>query len=419
MASINLLSTMGFVEVPFIKVTIGDYTFGAYKRETSLGYDMFGTYRLNRMRYPNYVQSLQIKKINGAVNNYTLTLKYQITENDDPNFFDKVFSSVSDTRSIKFSYGDMSVPTYTFKDEEAIITKVKQRSDVSGSAITYTVYAVSTGKMAMSGSFNFQAKEAKPSDVIFDLLYSPKYGLTEVFRGMRDRSLVERKGLIKTDDKAVRIQSKSNISALDYLAYLVSCMEPQAPTDSLTRDKIYVLSYADDTSGTFGGPYFKVSFVDKGLDKPEAYEIDIGYPSQNVVTNFEVQDDETYALYYEFQSRLSDSEYVQRINDRGEIVEEYAPLLSSGTANGLTNASTRSWWSQATQYPIKASITMKGLLRPSVLMSYVRLNTYYYGRKWNAGCGLWIITSQNDVIDFNGYRTTLSLTRVGGDASEV
>ena len=62
---------------------------------------------------------------------------------------------------------------------------------------------------------------------------------------------------------------------------------------------------------------------------------------------------------------------------------------------------------------------MKGLLRPSVLMSYVRLNTYYYGRKWNAGCGLWIITSQNDTIDFNGYRTTLSLTRVGGDASEV
>ena len=61
MASINLLSTMGFVEVPFIKVTIGDYTFGAYKRETSLGYDMFGTYRLNRTRYPNYVQSLQIK----------------------------------------------------------------------------------------------------------------------------------------------------------------------------------------------------------------------------------------------------------------------------------------------------------------------------------------------------------------------
>ena len=415
MPSINLLSTMGYVEVPFVKVTIGDYTFGAYRRTSGFGYDEFGAYRLNRVSYPNYVQSLQIKKINGAVNNYTLTLKYQVTENDDPNFFDKVFSSVSETRRIVFSYGDMSVPSYTFRDEEAIITRVKQRSDVTGSSITYTVYAVSTGKMATAGSCNFPARTAKPSDVVKELLYSPKYGLLDVFRGMRDRPLVEQKGLIASDDKAVAIQAKNGISALDYLSYLVSCMEPQAPTDSLSRNKIYALTYADDTSGTFGGPYFKVSFVEKGQDVPTAYEIDIGYPSQNIVTGFDIDDDETYALYYDFQSKLSDSEYVQRINDRGEIVEQYAPLLASGTSNGLANADSRTWWSQATQYPIKATLTMKGLLRPAVLMSYVRLNTYYYGRKWNAGCGLWIVTAQNDTIDFNGYRTSLSLTRVGGD----
>lgn len=419
MASINLLSTSGYVEVPFVKVTIGDYVFGVHSKAAgSSGYDEYGAYHLNKVRYPNYVQSLSVKKINGAVNNYTLVMKYQITENDDPNFFDKVFSSVSDTRRIVFSYGDMSVPTYTFKDEEAIITKVRQSMDVASSAITYTVSAVSTGKLATSGSCNFPARRAKPSDVVWELLRSDGYGLLEVFRGMRDLDLVRQKGLIESSDKEVEIQAKSGMSAIDYLSYLVSCMEPQAPTDTLSRSRIYVLTYGDDTSGTLDGPYFRISYMDKGQDMPSAYEIDIGYPSQNVVTEFSVDDDETYSLYYKFQGQISQGNYVQRIDSKGNLVSEYAPLLSSGTSNGLTNASDRTWWSQATQYPIKATLKMKGLLRPAVLMSYVRVNIYYYGKK-HLNSGLYIVNSQNDSIDFNGYRTTLSLTRVGGDSAEV
>ena len=419
MASINLLSAPGYVEVPFVKVVIGDYVFGIYSKSVNAtGIDAYGGFRLNNIRYPNYVQSLSVKKINGAVNNYTLKLKYQITENDDPNFFDKVFSSVSDTRRIVFSYGDLSVPSYTFRDEEAIITKVRQTMDVASSAITYTVSAVSTGKLASAGSCSFGARRAKPSDVIWELLSSEKYGLLEVFRGMTDLELVRQMGLIAGDDKAVDIRAKTNISAIDYLSYLVSCMEPQEPTDSLSRSKIYVLTYGDDTSGTFGGPYFRVSFMNKGQDMPTAYEIDIGYPSQNIVTSFDIEDDETYSLYYKFQGTLSQEHYVQRIDAKGNLVSEYAPLISSGTADGLSNANDRTWWSQATQYPIKATIQMKGLLRPAVLMSYVRINIYYYGKK-HLNSGLYIVNSQTDQIDTSGYRTTLSLTRVGGDSAEV
>ncbi len=75
------------------------------------------------------------------------------------------------------------------------------------------------------------------------------------------------------------------------------------------------------------------------------------------------------------------------------------------------------WWSNVTQYPISASITIKGLLRPATLMSYVRLNVLYYGIK-HSHSGLYIVTQQIDTINEQGYRTQLSLTRVAGDNEE-
>jgi hypothetical protein len=67
-----------------------------------------------------------------------------------------------------------------------------------------------------------------------------------------------------------------------------------------------------------------------------------------------------------------------------------------------------------TQYPISAKITIKGLLKPAILMSYLKVNTYFYGHK-HISSGLYIITKQEDQIDSSGYRTTLSITRISGD----
>ena len=102
MALINLLGSTSRVETPFIKVTIGNYTFGVYDKKTVRGVDIQGLYKYNKIQYPNYVQSLSITKINGKVNTYVLELKYPIKENDDPNFIEKVLSSVSQTRKIVF-----------------------------------------------------------------------------------------------------------------------------------------------------------------------------------------------------------------------------------------------------------------------------------------------------------------------------
>lgn len=416
MSSLNLLGYTTRVETPFIKVTIGDFTFGVFeKQDLERGIDEMGVYRLQKVKYPNFIQSLNISKINGKVNQYTLNITYPITQNDDPNFFEKVFSSVSKTRKIIFSYGDMSAPTYIYRNEQAIITNISTNFNALGSTISYVVSAVSSSIMAMSGAWTFSPQFAKPSDVIMDILYQDKYGLLEVFPGMKDKGNVQMKQLIPGNDVAVDIYRKVNISALEYLTYLVNIMTTDK--DTTKKSKIFTLTIVDDTSGDFEGPYFKVSAVSKLKDDLQTYEIDIGYPSQNIIMAFSVENNETYSIFYDYQKKINDAEYVQRINDQGEIEEVYAPVVSSKNEYFETNESDKTWWTKVTEYPISASITLKGLLRPAILMTHVRLNVYYYGRK-HISSGLYIVTAQEDQIDFNGYRTTLKLLRVSSDNSQ-
>lgn len=413
MASINLLSSPSRVETPYIKVQIGDYTFGVFDKTSK---SIQNNQILTKIKYPNYIQSLSIEKINGTVNKYTLNFKYAITESSDPNFFEKVFSSVSKTRKIIFSYGDLSAPTYCYKDEEAIITKVSQRLNAQSAVIDYTVKAVSVGTLLNVGAYNFTSREFvgrhKPSSIIKKILFNKKYGLQEVFYGMSDKSLVEFEGLIASDDKIVTLQSKTNISVIDYILYLVDCMvSTSSGSNGIKKDSLYSLVVVDDTSGKFKGPYFKIIRVDKMKEIPSAYDLDIGFPSQNIVTNFEVEDNEGYSIYYDFQNKLNTAEFVQRIDDSGHLIEEYAPILGSNSTNMLTNEDMRTWWTRVTEYPIKARITIKGLLRPAILMTHVRLNVYYYGRKHTTS-GLYVITKQLDEVSVNGYRTTLHLLRI-------
>ena len=78
--AVSLISSSTLVQTPYIKVKIGDYEFGCYNEEA-----------IGSRKFPNYIKSLTINKINGQVNNYSLTINYIITEQDDPNFFEKSF----------------------------------------------------------------------------------------------------------------------------------------------------------------------------------------------------------------------------------------------------------------------------------------------------------------------------------------
>ena len=173
----SLLSSQARIQVPWVKVTIGDYTFGIFDEKTKMwGKKQDGFYTPFSIQFPQYIQSLQVMKINGQVNKYTLTINYPITQFDDPNFFEKVFSSVSRSRKIVFTYGDAETPAYVYKDEEAIITNVTQTFNLQGSAINYNIEAVSSAALSTDGSITKPAPghKVKPSDEIKKLFRSNK-----------------------------------------------------------------------------------------------------------------------------------------------------------------------------------------------------------------------------------------------------
>ena len=92
--STALISAQTRVESPFIIAKIGSYTFGKFDKKTTTQKQ----YSKISVTYPNFMEALNITKINGAVNTYTLRMVYGITQNDDPNMLEKVFSSVSKSR---------------------------------------------------------------------------------------------------------------------------------------------------------------------------------------------------------------------------------------------------------------------------------------------------------------------------------
>ncbi len=67
-----------------------------------------------------------------------------------------------------------------------------------------------------------------------------------------------------------------------------------------------------------------------------------------------------------------------------------------------------------TNFPVTASLTIKGLLNPLMLMSYIKINHVYFGRK-RITSGMYTVIGQTDTLDKNGFRTTLKLLRVAGD----
>lgn len=64
-----------------------------------------------------------------------------------------------------------------------------------------------------------------------------------------------------------------------------------------------------------------------------------------------------------------------------------------------------------TQYPISAELTIKGLLRPSILMTYLKVNVLFYGKP-HIATGTYMITQQVDSLSSSGYKTVLTLKRI-------
>ena len=79
---VNLPVALNPVEAPFVELTIGGYTFGTFD---SAKYD----------RYPNYIDSLNVVRTNGSMNEYSIELVHQVRPGSNPNFIDELLSKNS------------------------------------------------------------------------------------------------------------------------------------------------------------------------------------------------------------------------------------------------------------------------------------------------------------------------------------
>lgn len=414
----SLLSYPTLVESPFIILKIGDYTFGSYTAQGSFERQN----AKSKVRYPDYMTGINITKVNGSVNQYVISMVYQITPGDDPNRLDRIFSSVG-YGTIYITYGDWAAPTFVYKEEEAIITKLSSNVDFASSRITYTLYCTSNAVNLMGTSSNYPARHAKPSDLIFELLYTNKNsGLLDVFYGMKNKQAVIARNLIPTNDKAVDIPAKEDMDTLSYINFLVTYMSSNTNTGKgPIKDSSYYLSIVDDTYGELGGPYFQITQVKSStgtFNSVDTYEVDIGYPGENLVTRFQLVDDQSWALLYNYSSNVHEQDYVYRLDNDGYMITEYSKNLSTSNKYHTTTEAQRSWWTDMTQFPVRAEMEIKGLVRPTMLMTYVRVNAFFYGQR-HVSSGLYIITKQQDKIDSTGYRTILSLTRIAGDEDYI
>lgn len=404
----NLVSIPTLVQSPFIIANIGGVTFGTFS----------GNYRTNAT-YPNYMESMSVTKVNGTVNTYTLNFHYQVATGQDPNLLDKIFSRATKDRRIILQYGDWMAPNYIYKEEQCIITNVTTRLNMSSSSLDYTLQCTSDAIGLNSTQFNFPSRNAKPSDVILQLLSNSKYGLKDVFTGMRNKNSVLAKNLIASNDKKVQMLAQNNTTILNYLNYLVGCMvDNKTPEENKLSTSKYFLTINDDYTNDLGGTYFKVSEVSADAavyNATDTYELDINYPGDNFVTEFSLNNDQSWAILYEYAGDVKQEEYTYNIRDDGTIETLSSPsLLTSSLTNGKS-AYKSQWWSYMTEFPITATLTLKGLTRPSMLMTYVKLNVWFAGGQKHISSGTYIITKQTDSITSAGYTTTLTLLRVGGD----
>lgn len=419
MARADLLSITSRVEVPYVVAELGGLTLGKFVSERVNTSDAYSHQMVN-VTYPNFIKGLTVvKNASGLVNNYTLDIVYAVREDEDPNLIEKLLSKAKKNRKILFSYGDSNTPNFIFRSEEALITKVTSSVDLSNAVISYKIQAVSNSYKATSTKRDWPKRVIKGSKLIKELLFSTEYQLNQLFYGMKTLSQVEREAFIADDDVAVTLEAKAGLNVLDYLKYIVSCMRWQGDVvSSGKKQSIYKIAAFDDISSTYGGPYFKVIRYASSTEVVDSDDLDymtvnVGYPDRNAVVTFNVDNDESFALLYDYEDELAQSKVQHSIGDDGKITSNITNRVVMSTRLRKETEANKTWWAQMTSYPLTATMNIRGLLRNVELMSQIRLNVLFYGRK-HIYSGIYSIIGQTDTVNSEGFRTTLRLLRVGG-----
>lgn len=379
----NLPIALNPVEAPFIELTIGDYTFGVKSEEEN---------------YPNYINGLSVVRTNGSMNEYTISLTHQISPGRNPNFIDELLAK-NGYNKIGIKYGDAN-SNVIFTDNSALLTGATTNFDFASCNIKYTVKATSSVMSVATHKVNRESVTDKGSNIITNLLTS-NTALSEVYPKMKDLNYVSLNNLIPKDDAIITIDAMDNINDFNYLKTIVAAMRSEANPNAS-----YYLILADE--------YFKIfeSAVDNAAYDAQLYEVNVNYPDDNQIFSFTNETDFTWPIAYEYGGNIVDYDY--NITNRGDI--SYSKISSNNMLKNRSSMYTNTadnWWKQVTEFPTNAKLTCRGLLSPLLLMTYIKVNCYYFGSQRTTS-GVYLVVGQEDSLDGGGYRTTLSLIKVAG-----
>ncbi|MBQ6632186.1 MAG: hypothetical protein IJH55_08860, partial [Romboutsia sp.] len=333
----QLLSYPTLVEAPTIVLDFNGIRIGGYGNTGD--------------KYPNYLTSMTVNKINGRINRYTINLTYQVRFGEDPNFIDKLISRTGYTNPLKILYGDSNYPRGYYKEESAVIMDVRHSEDSSAYRISYNITALSSIGASQASLTTFESKQDKPSNIIYKLLYDSgeiSKSLIDLFPGMRNKTLVASKNLIPTNDTIVQIGGMSNVSPLTYLSYLVACMS------SASNNSTYFLNLIDNSNNEFDGSYFEIKEVINYNNRDTTdiniasnyYELDIGYPSNNFITNFQICSNNYWSLVYEYAGNIPKFQY--GIDDNGDLISRQTNALYTTDKYNDSSLISSNWWRQVT-----------------------------------------------------------------------
>ena len=392
----NLMSFPNLVEAPFIQVTLNGYIIGGYNHK----YD----------KYPNFITNMEVDKINGRINTYSITLVHQVRAGEDPNVIDTLLSRTGIRNKIKIMYGDSAYGAY-FKEDEAYIIDVTYNEDINSSQITYVIKALSSLGSLQEAYFDFPEVKSKPSSEIIRLLYknsATSKKLLDSLGGMKNEQETLSKGLIPTDDAEVTIPGMKDASLNDRLNQLVSYMyDPVSPTSS------YFMAFEDDAQDK---AFFKIKKVtsnsnasDTSTVAKNCYYLDVGYPGNSYLTSFSIQNDVYWPMYFKYSDSISNYDY--NIDYSGKLIKKTVNPLTISEKYDKFDVKLANWWKLVTNYPITATVTIKGLMKPVSLIENIYVYAQFYGKK-DMASGLYSIIEQHDRIGNGGYTTTLQLLRV-------
>lgn len=392
----ELKTLQSIISTPFVTCKFGGQEFGLTSKFNST----------TKTREISYVTSLLVdKKASGTVNTYQLGMTYTIEPGADPNYIDYIISKAMD-RKILFTYGDMGQPEYSYIKEQAIITNIVPNVSMSSNSIQYTISATSSVALSYSVRRPFPShSRAKPSEIIKQVLYAEDNGLLDLFTGMRNKDGVEARNLIAGNDSPIDIEEALDKSPLEYIRMLVSKM--------IAADGSFFAMIIHDEPNNIDGPFFEVinSNLHQGKGNIYSMDVDVGYPGSTPVFSFVPSQNTSLALITKYQDTMDIGRIID-VNDDGSLFRSSTPSLA--IRNGAESPSLRSWWNNMTSYPISATLTTRGLIKPSILCDYIKVNILFFGQKFNYS-GLYMVTAQRDSITMSGKKTELSLIRVKGD----